>query len=248
VLLVVSVIGSFWIRGTAPQMPAAGTIPAALRRCVLLAAWVSLAVYCMKSGMTTTARLISPYYPLLLPLLLIGAAQSEIVRRWWWRGLVAGVLFFAFVVVIVVPDRPLWPAKTILTKIHERQPGQPLVNRALKVYTVYADRWDSLAGVRTLLPPGTTVVGFLGGVDDCDISLWRPFFERRVEHFQLADSPEKIRERAEYVVVSETAMAGQGVPFNEWLQKSGATVIASTNAMLKVSAGAQSWQIVRFEK
>ncbi|MDD5139820.1 MAG: hypothetical protein PHY43_06110, partial [Verrucomicrobiales bacterium] len=163
-------------------------IPAALCRCVLLAAWVSLAVYCMKSGMTTTARLIAPYYPLLLPLLLIGPAQSEIIRRWWWRGLVGVVLIFAFIIVIVVPDRPLWPAKTILSKAHARYPDQRLINRALKVYTVYSERSDSLAGVRALLPPDIKVVGFLGGEDDCDISLWRPFGERRVEHFQLTDS------------------------------------------------------------
>ena len=255
-LLVVSVAGSFWVRGQNGNADGKWRmengspssiyhLPSSLCKCVLLAAWVSLAVYCMKSGMTTTARLISPYYPLLLPLLLIGPAQSEIVRRWWWRGLAGGVLIFAFSIVIVVPDRPLWPAKTILSKAHTKYPNQPLINRALKVYTVYAERWDSLAGVRALLPPGIKVVGFLGGEDDCDISLWRPFGERRVEHFQLTDSPAQIRERAEYVVVSETSMVAHGIAFDDWRQQSGATLVASTNATLKISGSAQSWQIVR---
>jgi hypothetical protein len=247
-LLAVSVVGSFWIRGTALQMPVAGKIPTAFCKCVLLAAWISLAAYCMKSGMTTTARLIAPYYPLLLPLLLIGAAQSEIIRCRWWRTLTGVVLFFAFVVVIVVPDRPLWPAKIILAKLHEQHPDQRLINRALKVYTVYSERSDSLAGVRALLPPGIKVVGFMGGEDDCDISLWRPFGERRVEHFLLADSPDQIRERAEYVVVSGSYLEGRGVSFNDWLQKSGAEFIASTNAMLKINSGPQSWQVVRFKQ
>src|SRR6266568_1535106 len=43
-------------------------MPAALRRWVLIAPWAALAAYSMKSGMITGARLISPYYPLLLPL------------------------------------------------------------------------------------------------------------------------------------------------------------------------------------
>lgn len=223
-------------------------LPPALCKCVLLAAWVALAFYGLKSGMTTTARLIAPYYPLLLPLLLIGPAQSEIIRRWWWRGLVGGVLLFAFLIVIVVPDRPLWPAKTILSQAHARHPDQRLITRALKVYTVYSERWDAVAGVRALLPPDIKVIGFLGGTDDCDISLWRPFGERRVEHFLLTDSPAQIQKRAEYVVVSETSLAAQGVSCEDWRQKSGATFIASTNALLKVNGGMQSWQIVRFPK
>lgn len=222
--------------------------PPALCHWVLLAAWVALAAFCMKSGMTTTARLISPYYPLLLPLLLIGPVPAAIIRRWWWRWLVGVVLLFAFVIVIVVPDRPLWPAKTILSKLHAQHPDQRLVDRALKVYTVYAGRWDALAGVRELLPPGLEVVGFLGGEDDCDISLWRPFFARRVEHFQFTDSAAQIRERADYVVVSETSLAGHGLAFTNWLQQTGAIPVASTNAMLKINGGLQSWQLVRFEK
>ncbi|MDD5141716.1 MAG: hypothetical protein PHY43_15815 [Verrucomicrobiales bacterium] len=41
-------------------------------------------------------------------------------------------------------------------------------------------------------------------------------------------------------------MAAHGVFFADWLQKSGATPVASTNATLKISGGVQSWQIVRF--
>ena len=251
VLLAVTVLGKCGMRsgGCGFRIPHSAfrtEIPPALCRCVLLAAWVSLAAYCLKSGMTTTARLISPYYPLLLPLLLIGPAPAAIIRRWWWRGLVGGVLIFAFIIVIVVPDRPLWPAKTILSQLHAQHPGQRQVSRALKVYTVYAGRWDALAGVRALLPPGLKVVGFLGGEDDCDISLWRPFGERRVEHFQLTDSPAQIRERAEYVVVSGSALAAHGVAFDDWLKHSGATFIASTNALLKINTDVQSWQLVRF--
>lgn len=245
-LLAISAAVSLGWRGRRPERPSTGTIPAALCRCALLAAWVSLAAYCLKSGMTTTARLISPYYPLLVPGLLLGAAPSEIIRRPWWRWLVGAVLFSAFVVLIAVPDRPLWPAKTILARWQAQNPDQRLINRALKVYTVYSERWDALAGVRALLPPGIKIVGFLGGEDDCDISLWRPFGSRRVEHFMLQDSAAQIRERADYVVVSETSLAAHGIDFADWLQKTGATPVASTNALLKINGGMQSWRLVRF--
>jgi len=96
--------------------------------------------------------------------------------------------------------------------------------------------------------PRIKVAGYLGAKDDCDISLWRPFGERRVEHLLLTDSPAQIRERAEYVVVSETSMAAHGVVFANWLQQSGATFVASTNAMLKITGGVQSWRIVRFKE
>jgi hypothetical protein len=222
-------------------------IPREFSRFVLAAPWIALLAYGMKSGMVTPQRLIAPYYFLLVPLMLAGLGQSQIVRRGWWRILAGAVLILALVVLIVSPDRPLWPAKTILSKIHVQHPDNHLISRALKVYTVYSQRWDSLAGVRALLPPGIKIVGFLGSEDDCDISLWRPFGERRVEHFIVTDSPEEIRERAEYVVVSGSYLQERNVSFDDWLQKSGAEFIASTNAMLKITSGPQSWQIVRFK-
>ncbi len=176
-------------------------IPRAFGQFVLIAPWIALLAYAMKSGMVTPQRIVAPYYPLLLPLLLVGVGQSQIVRRSWWRVMVAGVLALAFVVLILSPDRPLWPAKTILSKLHEQHPDQRLTARALKVYTVYSQRSDPLAGVRALLPPNIKTVGFIGTTDDADISLWRPFGSRHVDHFYLTDPPEEIRRHAEYVVV-----------------------------------------------
>ena len=170
-------------------------VPRAVRWGVLVAPWISLLAYCVKSGMVTPARLISPYYPLLLPLLLLGARQAEIVRRRWWRVMVWGVLWLALPVLVLTPGRPLWPAQTILAKLLALKPGQPALTRALAVYSVYDVRSDPLANVRALLPKGIPVVGFLGGADDIDISLWRPMGGRKVEHILLSDTPAEIRQR-----------------------------------------------------
>jgi hypothetical protein len=234
-------------RGEGGRRPGEGILDE-FRRLVLIAPWIALLAYTMKSGMVTPARLVAPYYILLLPLLLVGAGQSQIVRRNWWRVLTGGVLILAFVVLVLTPDRPLWPAKTILSGLAARHPNQHLISRALDVYTVYAKRADPLADVRTLLPPGVEAVGFIGAEDDCDISLWLPLGSRRVEHFLLSDPPEQIRgQHIEYVVVGGLNLQLRGTTLDAWLQKSGAELVASTNATLKVSEGPQKWFVVRFK-
>jgi hypothetical protein len=229
------------------KMPAGLSVPPKLCRWVLWTPWLALMAYCVKAGMSTPARLIAPYYPLLLPLLLAGAGTSQIIRRGWWRLLVAIVMVLSFAVLIVSPDRPLWPAKTILTRLHERHPGQRQIARALKVYAIYAERSDSLAGVRALLPPEIKAVGFIGTEDDMEISLWRPFGHRRVEDFFLTDPPEKIRQRVPYAVFGGFNLERNNMKLADWLARSGAELVGTTNATLKVGEDSQTWYVVRFK-
>jgi|SRR5882724_3166452 len=244
VLLIISIAANFLILH-APRSPSAFRL---LPSAFLFLPWLALLVYCAKSGMDTAARLIAPYYPLLLPLLLVGAAQSQIVRRHWWRVLVCGNLILAFAVLILTPDRPLWPAKTILSKAAAQHPNSHSLSRALDVYSIYSHRADPLADVRKLLPPNVKTIGFIGDADDCDISLWLPLGQRTVEHFLLDDPPEKIREsKIEYVVIGGYNLKSQNVSLDDWLQKSGAELVSSTNATLKVSEGPQPWFLVRFK-
>ena len=242
VLLAVSVVANLFVRNRRPS----SAIGLRFSAILLVAPWLALLAFCMKSGMVTPDRLIAPYYPLLAPLMLVGAAQSQIVRRTWWRALVGCSLALAFVVLILTPDRPLWPAKTILSKLAARHPESHLISRALNVYTVYASRSDPLADVRALLPPDVKTVGFIGAEDDCDISLWLPLGSRRVEHFLLSDSPEKIRDsKIDCVVVGGLNLQLRGITLDDWLKKNGAELLAQTNATLKVSEGPQPWFIVR---
>jgi hypothetical protein len=243
-LLAVSVIANFLVRNRHPAPP----WKPSYSTWVLISPWVALLAYCMKSGMVTPDRLIAPYYPLLVPLLLIGRNQSEIVRRVWWRGLVSCAMFLAFVVLILLPDRPLWPAQTVLTSLATQHPGNHLISRARDVYSVYAKRSDPLANVHALLPPDAKVVGFIGTEDDCDISFWLPLGSRRVEHFLLSDPPEQFRqEGVEYVVVGGMNLELHEIKLGDWMKDTGAELYASTSGTLKVSEGPKPWYLMRIK-
>ena len=250
-LAAISVIASLALRRRCPTCSSCvlqSPIPELIRRLTLVTPWLALLAYGAKTGMVTAARLISPYYPLLLPLLLIGAGQGKVVRSWWWRALVWASLATALVVLVFTPARPLWPAQTILSELLAAHPAQRMLVRAQKVYSVYAGRSDPLADVRELLPQDVGVVGFAGSSDDIDISLWRPFGARRVEHILLSDSAEQIRQRGlRYAVVSGLNLKENRLPLEMWLQQVRAELQATTNAMVKVTDGPQPWHVVRFK-
>jgi hypothetical protein len=246
-LLVVSAMASLFMKSGRPSdTPGQSVIP---RFCLVgarVTPWIALLAYCMKSGMVTGARLVSPYYPFLFTVLLIMPGQAEVVRRAWWRVTVWCVVALAFAVLIVTPGRPLWPAETILSNLAAAQPESRLLSRALNVYAVYAGRSDPLACVRPLLPADLRRVGFLGNPDDIDISLWRPFGTRRVLHVLLNDPPQAIRQRnIEYVVVGGFNLNENGMTIQSWLDRTGAQLVATTNATLRVAEGRQDWYVTR---
>ena len=250
VLLTVSVISALfkrrWASGNA--RPWDTPLSGVCRRLVLWAPWVALVVYSMKSGMVTGARLISPYYPLLLPLLLSAAGHSSIVRSRWWQSLAFVTVILAIPVVMLTPSRPLWPARTILSKLTAHPNRPQAADRALRVYEVYATRADPLAQVRSLLPAQLKVVGFLADGDDMDISFWKPFGQKRVEHILLTDPIEQIRRRRiEWAVVGDAYLKANGVSLSAWLDQTGAEVKGTASGILKVTEGPQPWYVVKFK-
>jgi len=211
-----------------------------------VAPWISLLAYFTKAAMMDLPRHLSAYYPLLVPLLLVGAAQATVVRRRWWRALVGLVLLLAVPVVVLVPGRPLWPAQTVLSRLAAWKPNQRLLQRALTVYRVYATRSDPLADVRALLPPDLKVVGFMGTADDLDISLWRPYGRRQIQHLLLSESSEAIRQRhIAYAVVGAAKLLEKNTTLAEWQKRTGAELLATAIATTTVSQGPRHWYLVR---
>lgn len=219
-----------------------------IRWLALVSPWIALLAYGAKSGMVTPARLIAPYYPLLLPLLLVGAEQAQLVRQRWWRGLTWAVFFLAAAVLVVAPARPLWPAKTILTPLVAAHPDNRLLQRALQTYSVYSIRSDPLAALRAQLPPDLKIIGFLGTSDDLDISFWRPFGSRQVEQISHRATAEEIRLRKlQYAVVSGAHLELAKVAVADWLTQMRAEVLAEITVTTSVSAGPKQWWLVRFQ-
>ncbi len=247
-LITMAFIAGFFRRQSSAVEPRRSAIPPWIRFGTLGGAWVALLVYGMKSGMVTPQRLIAPYYPLLLPLLLLPAGHARVIRQTWWRTATALAIMLAGLMLVLSPDRPLWPAKTILAQVAERHPESRPLTRALNVYTVYAQRGDPLASVRALLPPGLKTIGFLGTEDDTTLSLWLPFGQRRVQQFFLTDSPEFLRAHARFVAVGGFVLQSANTTLEEWLTRNRAELIASTNATLKVAEGPQPWYLVRLKE
>jgi hypothetical protein len=247
-LIVISVVAARLARrrmaGFSPGTMAQ-PIPKEFQRLVLFSPWIALLAFCVKSGMVTPQRLIAPYYPLLLPSFLLSVGCSVIVRHKLWRAATIAIFALAFLVLIVSPDRPLWPAKTVLVKAVEKHPGSRVLNRALNVYTVYSRRGDPLANVRDLIPTDAKVIGFIGTEDDADLSLWLPLGSRRVEHFLLTDPPAMIRSKVNYVALGGLNLQNHGTTIDQWLQQNNAELVGASSATLKVSEGEQSWYIVR---
>lgn len=248
---VLAIISAVWaVGGWRARKRGPEVVTGIPRRIVLLALmtpWVALMAYGAKSGMVTPARLIAPYYALLLPLLLVGPEQVGLVRRRWWRVLAGMVFVVAFGVLIVTPPRPLWPAKTVLTRWVDALPEDRLLQRALATYTAYSVRADPHAELRALLPADLDVVGFLGTHDDLDISFWKPYGGRRVAQIGHRETAELVRARKlKYAVVSGLHFELARQNFEDWLTAMRAEVVAQKTLTISLSAGAQSWYIVRF--
>jgi hypothetical protein len=87
----------------------------------------------------------------------------------------------------------------------------------------------------------------MGTADDIDISLWRPFCARRVEHILLNDSLEQIRRRhIQYAVIGEVNLVENQTTLAAWQAKTGAQVVATATATMTVTQGPHPWYIVRF--
>jgi hypothetical protein len=209
--------------------------------------WISLLAYMLKASLTAVGRVVAPYVPLLLASLLRSPRQEQLVRRRWWQRLVLGAGVLAFLVLVVNPARPLWPAQAVLGWLAQSRPANRLLARARIVYSVYAQRHDALAPVRSLLPPETQRVGALLSLDDPETSLWRPFGSRCVVQVPASDTPEAIRKRGlEYLVISPRLTEWSGLTLEDWLKGHQAELVGQVSLRLYASQEkAQVWSVAR---
>jgi hypothetical protein len=220
------------------------SIPKYYRAGIVFSPFISILVYMAKSGLSTAARLVTPYYGLLLPALVAPSSQTRMVRSRWWRGSAMLVFLVAGVMVIISPARPLWPARLVLSKLGAG--NNALLKRAESVYTVYGRRADGFAPIRERLPKDVGVLGLVS-FDDPETSLWKPFGSLRVEHVLAGDSLGYLQGLGiKYVLLNANDFSRHfGEPFQEWITKMNGEVTEKISVTLRATRGATDWYLVK---
>ncbi len=154
-----------------------------LRTPLLLTHSLAALIFLAKMGSESSPRLFLPYYPLLVAMALVWRSGEPVTRTrlWQWAGCGAAVL--AIAIQCITPSRPLLPMLAIFDAVRPIAPPA-LVERAQLVYQTYGDRADIFRPIREQLTPADRVVGFVGGGNDLETSLWRPFGSRRIVPIQ----------------------------------------------------------------
>ncbi len=235
ILLLASVVAAFFTRR---KFSSNGSIWLA---CVRWSPLISLLALLAQSNLYPVARLLTPYYALLLPPLLAIAGHESVVRKCWWKISAFVVFLMAAGLLIISPPRPLFPIQTILAKM-QNPPA-----RVQTVYSVYRERNDAFAPVRAALPPDLKVLGFVT-FDDPETSLWRPFGSRRIEHVIREDTAAQLKARGvEYILVKPEAFGGKfldGTP-DEWCARMNATIVQKIPLNLRAAVGPTDWYLIK---
>ena len=200
----------------------------------------STGAYMALMGSESTARLLSPYYPVLaaLPFSLIGT--TRMLDKKVWRVVFFLLAASAIILPITTPSRPLLPIPQVANSF---KLPETLKNRINLVYETYRRRSDSLSEIREALPTNATNIGLICSVDDAEVSLWRPFQgKRRVTHVTNSDKLQSVD-----AVVVNSEILEESPNFKDILQilneNSGWLPSATFHVTSKVQSGSQKWVV-----
>jgi hypothetical protein len=216
------------------------------RFCVRWTPAISLLALMTQYNLSVIARIITPYYLMVLPALLTGTGHEHLLKKSWWKTSAFLVFIMAGGLLAISPARPLFPMQTLLTKMAAHGSRSKLQARLENVYLVYAQRNDAFAPARAMLPPDLKVLGMIT-YDDPETSLWRPFGSRRIEHVCPGDTAADLKARGiEYILLREQAI-GQWFhcPLDDWLKQVNAEVVWKMPLDLRASTGPLDWYLVK---
>jgi hypothetical protein len=214
------------------------------RRRVRWSPAISLLTLMTQYNLSCFARILTPYYLLLLPLLLACGGHESFVKKIWWRAVAFVVFLLAAGLLVISPARPLFPAQAILGKIQALD--SHLLARMKEVYSVYGNRNDGFAPARAILPPDLKVLGMIT-FDDPETSLWRPFGSHRIEHVCPGDTAADLKARGvEYILLREQAIRQWfNCPLDVWLKQMNAQAVGKIPLDLRASTGPLNWYLVK---
>jgi hypothetical protein len=205
---------------------------------------IALLAYFSRAGMSTVARHIAPFYPFIFALLLSGRCQQAVISSRLWRWAAAASLIAALALVSIVPSRPLWPSRTLLTQVNESSPR--ILQRAKTGYEVYSGRADGLGPVRDALPQHAKEVGYLTHGASPELPLWKPYMQRRVRHVLPTDTVATLRQDGiRYLALNTDGFErARGLSPEDWVQKDGGIVIKRITLHLLAQQQPCEWWLV----
>jgi hypothetical protein len=215
-----------------------------------LATWGASLLFMLKIGSEANARLMLPYYPLVMIPVLILPGQDCLVRRAGWRILAVLVSLSVLPCLILTPSRPFWPTQAVSEWLVRHYPESALMQRMETVYSCYQHRNDLLAPLRVHLPDDVTKVGFIAGDNNTDYSLWRPFGHRQVVYLWNG-TPQSflLPPDVEWIVVKQNIWPKVSpVPLEEWAAQHGIEIAFSVPIQSFASGTEETWCLLHIRK
>ena len=209
-------------------------------------AWVALLAFMLKTGSEHTARLLAPYYPLLLLPALSLPGVEDLVRRRWHENCARVVGVFVAVTLILTPARPLWPGEKVLGWLCQAFPHNGQLTRAREVYAVYRQRNRLFDPLLRFVPDSVNTIGFIGGWEDAEGPAWQPLGRRKVVRLETNDLLETAS--LEWIIAKNSRVAQSPADFGNWIHQHGGEVVAERAITSTFQTGPEQWSVLRFKK
>jgi hypothetical protein len=216
---------------------------------VLIGTWVAVFVLMAKLGNEGFARMLTPYYPLLIAgVLVLVSLDGAVIRLFICRIFAGFAIGLALILIIISPARPLFPVNWAVYAMGKTFPSR--VERVQRVYGVYGSRYDAMKEVRVLLPDSEKTVGFLQTGDVMEATLWRPYGVRRILDVAPELTLDQLRSSGIHlVVVGEYALNNKYKMTIEALTKQwSAQIIARRKPILRATADTGVWYILELPR
>ncbi len=218
-------------------------------RLLWLAPWAALLVFMAKTGTYENARQLAPYYVFLCPLLLLAPGHSRLVRQRWWRRLAVAVCLATALMVAASRTCPLFPAQTILGRLHDQYPHSQAIAHVLSSYSCHNVALIERRAFQSELPPDEKVLGYyaslLGGAEP---GFWQPFGVRRVERILPGDSVAYFHSlNIHYIVVDEEELIATRQSLDDWLREHAAEKVAQVEFIIQWGAAPQHLYLTRLQ-
>lgn len=230
-----------------PRRPSDAFPPGRIKWCATLGLLfgTALLAYFSRAGMSTVARHMTPYYIPLIGILLLAVPQSQVVKMRIWKAAAMIAMASCVMLMVITPSRPLWPAQWFFTKV-TGDSTSPFLKRAAEGYAVYADRADSLGGLRDALPANVKLIGFMSCHTGPELPLWKPYLTRSVRHIRSEDSLAELQAAGmNHVILNVLGFEERlGITPDAWLALHHGKILKRESLQILAKEAASEWWAV----